>query len=204
MDQKTIDAVIELCGKEDFNEIVEIAVKQRIDQSKEVALQKELSRLRNSVGRLYGHFTNVLRKWNIAPLTNLGQEMEELSNTPAPLQEVSRVKRYERKRGHAGAPTEEVILRRNLMEKQLQARPSTIDDIIARLRVEGFPVNSEYYQCKNNSRRTVRIRACLHSDLHLLVHKGAVSRAGTVKSRLYSWVKDVPNKYSGPKPKVGA
>jgi type IV secretory pathway VirB10-like protein len=216
-----------------------------------------MARLKSSVGRLYGHFNNVMLKWGIVatntygreacadipfenggesepsasrpplyplpqkksrPLYQFDQQKQKLvpaaaaaassppppppsvtekkpatptSKTPVAAAVPERRRRSSSKFTRKNAPEkEELLWRRELTEKQLKLRPSTIRDVLARLAADGFPVTFPYYaeKVRNKSSRLVTV---VSADLYLLVHNGAAKREGN----LYSWVADRPDRY---------
>ena len=75
---KNIEAVKQLLTPEEWADVREAAYRE---QYAETALHfsktlEELNRLRNSVGKLYGHFNNVMLKWRIPALTSYGKEQD--------------------------------------------------------------------------------------------------------------------------------
>jgi hypothetical protein len=190
----------------------------RYNQTKK-ALDKthdDLTRLRWSVGRLFGHFNNVMAKWDIRPLNTFAKsarsvpEAEPTGNhvppepeevpPPSPVVFATRLRKRAVRKSSAPqvAPTKEIEWRRELMEKQLRLRPSTVEEILARFQAEGFPIHTPYYAERMSGRDVPRLRTLVVSDLSLLMYNGAVSR----EKERYRWVKDLRHPYkSRPKPK---
>lgn len=186
----------------DLKTVISAEDRQLIDE-----LQKQRNaavngdrKLRNSLGKLYGHFTSVMKCYDITPITSSGKEISPLEEKPQGQPEIvqrlqeaiksSRKVTPKVKQTHVVAPATEIRWRRQIMENQLQQQASNVDDILTRLEKDGFPVKTDYYACKLDGHST-RLRACLHADLHLLYHRGAVSK----KEGKYTWVTGVPDRY---------
>jgi hypothetical protein len=206
---KNIEAVKALLTPEEWAEIKEEAYSERraeapippLDTSDALLAAealKTLKTLRYSIGRLYGHFNNVMLKWNITPLNSFNkparavsvdpEETEEREippvKKPTPVPPSPTTPKKRRTVERELAPPEEVKRRRNLMENQLKLRPSTLAEILARLKVEGFPVTSAYYSHRTRGRET-RLQTLVSADLYLLMFNKVVLRN---KAGLYQWI----------------
>jgi hypothetical protein len=209
---KNIEAVKALLSPEEWDEVKEAAYAERkagtpkpsASDTQAAALAQEtlasLKSLRYSIGRLYGHFNNVMRKWNITPLNSFNKPAAEVplepeppkdkpepppvkKPTPVPPAPKPPKRRVSVKRELA--PPEEVKWRRELAEKQLKLRPSSLGEIIARLKADGFPVNSPYYSAKTSERKDTRLRTLISADLYLLMFNRVVLRT---EAGLYKWI----------------
>ena len=209
---KNIEAVKALLTPEEWAEVKEAAYSERRaetpippppdTQNARLAAEtlKSLKSLRYSVGRLFGHFNNVMRKWEITPLNSFNKpstpvavdpgETEEREllplKKPTPVPPPSRPPKKRTTFGRELAPPGEVKLRRNLMERELKLRPATLNEIIARLKEEGFPVDSPYYARRKKSRGSeTRLKSLLSADLYLLMFNKVVRRSD---DGFYKWI----------------
>lgn len=211
--EKNIEAVKALLTPEEWAEVKEAAYSERRAEAPIPPLPpdtqnallaaetlKSLKSLRYSVGRLFGHFNNVMRKWEITPLNSFNKpstpvavdpgETEERETpplkkpTPVPPPPSPPKKRttFEREL----APPSEVKFRRSLMEKAIKLRPSTLNEIIVRLKEEGFPVDSPYYARRKKSRGSeTRLKSLVSADLYLLMFNKVVRRSD---DGFYKWI----------------
>jgi hypothetical protein len=214
---KNIEAFKELLTPEEWDEVKDAAYTERLAERKtqEAAIAFEtletLRKLRYSVGRLYGHFNNVMAKWSIPALNTFNKaavaiaiqscntdDLEEDAatvETPekkapevVPPVEPPPVAAKTRKRNitaRKAAPSAEVAMRRELLEKQLKLRPSTFDEILSRLKADGFPVGTPYYTERVGSDNRVRLVTLLKGDLHSLMRNKIVRQDA---DKRYRWI----------------
>jgi hypothetical protein len=245
---KNIEAVRQLLTPEEWVEVREAAYAEA-ETANIRAFREELARFKSSIGRLYGHFNNVMIKWKITALNPFGKEQQDrpvpgvavaagenrsrapeeappsslplvkpkgktvyrfdpaqptlipVPETPGPEPKTSvpppppsapvKKKRAPSRFPRKLAPAKEIAWRRELMEKQLKLRPSTLDEILSRLSAEGFPVSKPYYAEIVAGRRP-RLRTLVAADLYLLICRKVLRGDG--KGR-YAWARDLPNRY---------
>jgi len=75
---KNIEAVKQLLTPEEWADVREAAYAEKYAETATTFAKtlEELNRLKSSVGKLYGHFQNVMHKWSIPSLTSYGKEQD--------------------------------------------------------------------------------------------------------------------------------